>query len=86
MAARKTYQPVNCQVCGVPSTLGFHVPNDLWDLVTGGDLTPRCIKCFERAAESKQVEWREQAHFFPSTLRRRDIFSFHGISPTAIMK
>jgi hypothetical protein len=59
-----------CKACWHPVTVGFHVPDEVWNLVVPdrlpGDVL--CLGCFTRLADEKRVEWDREIEFFPVSM------------------
>jgi hypothetical protein len=59
-----------CKICFHPVSVGFHVPNAIWQQVLPHILQYRsvCLGCFTRLADEAMVRWDEAIEFFPVSL------------------
>lgn len=61
-----------CKICFHVNTIGFHVPDDVWNVVVPEYLQPSvvCLACFTRLADEKLVAWDRKIEFFPVSLAK----------------
>lgn len=59
-----------CQCCNRYSPVGFHVPNETWDLAVPNQFheSPLCIMCFATMADERLIEWDKEIVFYPISL------------------
>ncbi len=58
-----------CKACGRINPVGFAVPPDVWERVTGGYPFVLCIMCFAQRADDAGVQWDREIEFYPISLR-----------------
>ena len=60
-----------CGLCGKVVTVGFHVPDDIWELVVHKSQLQaiHCLECFTRRADEQMVEWDREITFYPISLK-----------------
>jgi len=63
---RKPHREICC-LCHEVSRVGFHVPNEIWELAVHGKHTNSiiCLQCFTRLADERGVEWDKEIKFYP---------------------
>lgn len=54
-----------CKKCYKEVTVGFSVPNEIWNRVIGNSDTIRCVACFTEKADELEVQWDEDIKFYP---------------------
>jgi hypothetical protein len=54
-----------CKGCGRHNVVGFHVPDAVWQAVTGQEEGVWCLTCFDVAAAEQQVDWTVDLELFP---------------------
>lgn len=55
-----------CKACWKPSAVGFSVPDEVWEQVTGWTgLGVLCLGCFTALADERLVEWDREIEFWP---------------------
>lgn len=59
-----------CKLCYQINTVGFHVPDHIWEAVVPPEVRTRvvCLACFTRLADEKLIPWDCQIEFFPVSL------------------
>ena len=59
-----------CRMCQHPVTVGFRVPDGVWQEVMHPTLRRRtvCLACFTRLADEMGVEWDDDIEFYPVSL------------------
>jgi hypothetical protein len=59
-----------CAVCHKISSVGFHVPNELWLAVVHPQFNNSilCLNCFISYADEKQAKWDRVIKFYPVSL------------------
>lgn len=63
---RKAHREI-CSLCHEVSRVGFHVPNDVWELAVHHSQrnSLMCLACFTRLADERGVRWDAGIRFFP---------------------
>lgn len=56
-----------CQMCHEVSAVGFHVPNEMWQLVVHKHWQSSilCLRCFISLADEKLAPWDKSITFYP---------------------
>jgi hypothetical protein len=58
-----------CDFCGEDVTVGFSVPNCIWNLVAKPDEI-LCLRCFTRRCDQHLIEWDRYIKFHPVSLKK----------------
>lgn len=60
-----------CQMCHRISSVGFHVPDAVWEAAVHPHWrnSVLCVQCFIAQADEKLLRWDEEIRFFPVSLR-----------------
>ncbi len=71
---RKSHREI-CSLCHEVSRVGFHVPNEVWELsVHSSQINSLiCLRCFTRLADERGVEWDKDIKFYPISHARDSI-------------
>jgi hypothetical protein len=66
MSERKPHREI-CAICHEVSRVGFHVPDEIWELATHRHFRNSilCLRCFTRLADERSVEWDKDIQFYP---------------------
>lgn len=54
-----------CKLCGEISTVGFDIPEQVWNEVVNGRWNVLCLRCFTRLADEMLVPWSQTIDLFP---------------------
>ena len=63
---RKSHREI-CSLCHEVSRVGFHVPDEVWELsVHRSQINSLiCLRCFTRLADERGVGWDKDIKFYP---------------------
>lgn len=59
-----------CKICYHPVTVGFSVPDDVWEAAMPTLVRDHvvCLACFTRLADEKLIEWDREIEFWPVSM------------------
>jgi len=59
-----------CKICYRPVTVGFKVPDYIWEKVVPEPLRNKCLclQCFTTLADEHFIRWDKDIEFFPVSL------------------
>lgn len=59
-----------CKLCGRISSVGFSVPDDVWEAVrsAAGQRNVLCLSCFTGIADELGLRWCREIEFWPVSL------------------